>query len=243
MTLSWSLWHGGRRDVCNTRQELMGWHRVLRPLLLCGALLPGVGNAGSGAYLVDDAAITPAGQCQIQSWLQVLSGGQQVLNTLPACSTGPVEWSATLAGQSSPYEHQESPAVKWMIVDGDHHSIGVAVNVGATWSNGHVTSKNGYAALTWTPDPEQRWAVNLDLGEIYDRAKGWRPLLGVGAKYKATQQLALVLEHIRPLNGLAMTQAGVRWAFNKSDSFDVILGRSDASAHDHWLTLGLNFAL
>lgn len=235
--------HGGHRDVCDTRQEPMALCRALRPLLLCIGLLPGAGHAGSGAYLVDDASITPAGQCQIQSWLQVLSGGQQILNTLPACSTGPVEWSVTLAGQRSPYEHQESPAVKWMIVDGDRHSVGVAINVGASWSNGRVTSKNSYAALTWTPDQERRWAVNLDMGEIYDRAKGWRPLLGIGAKYKATQHLAFVVEHIRPVTGHAMTQGGVRWAINKSDSFDFILGRSDASTHDHWVTLGLNFAL
>lgn len=213
------------------------------PFLLGAALLPGISHAGSGAYLVDDASITPAGQCQIQSWLQALSGGQQVLNTLPACSTGPVEWSVALAGQSSPFQHQESPAVKWMIIDGDQHSVGVALNVGATWSNGHVISKNTYAAMTWTPEAARRWSVNVDLGEIYDRSKGWRPLWGIGAKYKATRQLALIVEHIQPLNGLTMTQAGVRWAFNKNDSFDVIAGRSDASAHDHWLTLGLNFAL
>lgn len=127
-------------------------------------MLPGISHAGPGAYLVDDASITAAGECQIQSWLQALSGGQQVLNTLPACSTGPVEWSVGLAGQSSPYQHQ-------------------------------------------------------------------------------ARQLALIVEHIQPVNGLTMTQAGVRWAFNKSDSFDVIAGRSDASAHDHWLTPGLNFPL
>jgi len=74
--------------------------------------LPGVAAAGTGAYLVDDSSITPDGQCQIQSWLQILSGGQQSLNTLPACSTGAIEWSLGVAGQSSPYQHQESPAVK-----------------------------------------------------------------------------------------------------------------------------------
>jgi hypothetical protein len=40
-----------------------------------------------------------------------------------------------------------------------------------------------------------------------------------------------------------MTQVGVRWVINKSDSFDFILGRSDASTHDHWVMPGLNFAL
>lgn len=217
--------------------------RRLPALLMCATLLPPSGHAGSGAYLVDDASITPAGQCQIQSWLQLLSAGQQVLNTLPACSTGPVEWSLGLAGQSSPYQHQESPAVKWMIVDGDRHAVGLAVNVGATWSNGHVLSKNSYAALTWQPDAARRWSINIDAGEIYDRAQGWRPLLGTGVKYKVSRQIALLVERIRPWNGLAMTQAGMRWAFDKQGSLDVIVGHSDACAHNRWLTLGLNFAL
>lgn len=212
-------------------------------LLLATCLLPRFAMAGTGAYLVDDSSITPAGQCQVQSWLQVLSAGQQSLNTLPACSTGPVEWSLGLAGQSSPYQHQESPAVKWMIVDGEQHPLGVAVNVGATWSNGHVISKNTYAALTWTPSADRRWAANVDLGESFAPSKGWRPLVGVGVKYRATDELAVILEHIRPWNGLSLTQAGIRWSFNKDDSFDLIVGRSDAAEHSRWMTLGLNFAL
>jgi hypothetical protein len=95
--------------------------------------LSGRALAGSGAYVVDDASITPAGKCQAQSWYQLISGGQETLNTLPACSTGPVEWSLGIGAQNDPYEHQESPAVKWMILDPDHHTIGVALNIGATW--------------------------------------------------------------------------------------------------------------
>lgn len=212
-------------------------------VVAASCVLPRLACAGTGAYLVDDSSITPAGQCQLQSWLQVISSGQQVLNTLPACSTGPVEWSLGLAGQSNPYQHQESPAIKWMIVDGEHHPLGVAVNVGATWSNGHVTSKNTYAALTWTPDGNGPWSANVDLGEIFAPFKGWRPLIGEGIKYKATEDLAVIVEHIRPWNGLSLTQVGLRWSFNKNDSLDLIAGRSDADSHSRWLTMGMNFAL
>lgn len=205
--------------------------------------LPQLAFAGTGAYLVDDSSITPAGHCQVQSWLQVLSGGQQVLNTLPACSTGPIEWSTGVAEQSNPYQHQGSPAVKWMIVDGETSRLGVAVNAGVTWSNGHVTSKNTYGALTWTPDEDRRWSANVDVGEIFAPAIGWRPLIGEGIKYKAAEDLAVVAEYIRPWNGLSLTQAGIRWSFKKNDSLDLIAGRSDAAKHGRWATIGLNFAL
>lgn len=219
--------------------------RTWAAMLACiaAALRPEASIAGAGAYLVDDAAITASGRCQIESWVQASSGGQQVVSTLPACSTGAVEWSAGLAGQFHPFEHQESPAVKWQVVDGDHRSVGFAINAGATWANGHVLSKNTYGALTWTPDPARRWSANVDLGEIYDRTKGWRPLVGAAVKYRASEHVAILVEHIHPWNGLAMSQAGIRMTFANGDSVDLIVGHSNARTQDRWLTAGINFTL
>jgi hypothetical protein len=55
-----------------------------------------------------------------------------------------VEWLLGLAGQANPYQHQESPAIKWLIQDGARQAFGIAVNVGATWSNGHVLARDTY---------------------------------------------------------------------------------------------------
>ncbi|WP_201312955.1 hypothetical protein [Dyella sp. EPa41] len=200
-------------------------------------------HAGAGAYLVDDAAITPAGQCQVQSWAQAFSGGQQALNTLPACSTGPVEWSLGVAGQNHPYQHQESPAVKWMLRDPSVHPLGMAVNTGVTWSNGHVLSRNAYAAMTWTPSGQGRWSIHADVGAFWSRDRQWQTLLGLGLKYKLSTHLAVVAEHIHPWLGDATSQIGLRWTFRNNDSVDVIVGRGSVAAHDRWLTFGLNVGL
>lgn len=208
-----------------------------------GLIISTMAHAGAGAYLVDDASITPEGRCQVQSWAQLVSGGQKTLNALPACTTGSVEWSLGLAAQNHPFEHQESPAVKWMIRDPDHYRLGFAVNVGLTLANGHILSRNSYVAATLTPDDARRWAINADLGEIYARGTSWRTLTGLGVKYKLREQLALVAERIQPWNGDAINQLGMRWTFHNKDSFDVIVGKSDAHAHDRWLTFGLNWAL
>lgn len=213
-------------------------------LLVIGlfAIVP-IARAGAGAYLVDDASITPARHCQVQSWAQWVSGGQKTLNTLPACSTGPVEWSLGLEAQNRPYEYQQSPAVKWMIRDPDHHQLGIAVNVGMTWASGRLQSRNTYMATTWTPDSARRWAINADLGMIYTRGNQWHALTGIGIKYKLREHLAFILEHIQPWNGESISQAGLRWVFHGSDSLDLIVGRSNAHSYNHWLTLGLNIAL
>lgn len=200
-------------------------------------------HAGAGAYLVDDATITQAGHCQIQSWIQAFSGGQQALSTLPACSTGPVEWSLGVAGQNHPYQHQESPAVKWMLRDPSAHPLGVAVNTGVTWSNGHVLLRNAYAALTWTPSGQQRWSINTDLGAFWSRDRQWQTLLGLGLKYMVTPHVAVVAEHIHPWVGDATSQCGLRWTFRDNDSVDVIVGHGSVAAHDSWITVGLNLGL
>lgn len=207
------------------------------------ALLPGVLWAGSGAYVVDDASITPAGQCQAQSWLQLVSGGEKTLNTLPACSTGPVEWSLGLGGQNHPYEHQESPAIKWMMRDPDQHVFGIAANVGATWGNGHVLNRNAYVAVTWTPDAAHRWGISGDAGSVYARGSSWNTLVGIAIRYKVLDPLALTLERMQHWNGGANTQAGLRWTFRNGDSVDLIAGKSEAVAHGRWLTFGLNVAI
>lgn len=205
--------------------------------------LPSICWAGSGAYMVDDASITPAGKCQAQSWFQIVSGGEKTLNTLPACSTGPVEWSLGLGAQNRPYEHQESPAIKWMIRDPDQHALGVAANIGVTWGNGHVLNRNAYVALTWTPDEARRWAISSDIGSVYARGSSWNTLAGVAVRYKLMDALAVTVERMQHWNGGANTQAGLRWTFHNGDSVDVIAGKSEATAHDRWITMGLNVAL
>lgn len=197
--------------------------------------------AGAGAFLVDDASITPAGHCQVQSWGQVVSGGQKILNTLPACSTGPVEWSVGLTAQNHPYTYQESPAVKWMIRDPDHDPLGVAVNVGLTLDSGRVISRNVYAAFTWNVDDAKRWAINMDLGAIDNRGSRNHALTGLGFKYKLKEHVALIVERIQPWNAQSINQVGVRWTFHDADSLDLIAGKSNAPAHNRWITLGLNF--
>jgi hypothetical protein len=195
--------------------------------------------AGAGAFLVDDASITPAGHCQVQSWGQAVSGGQQILNTLPACSTGPVEWSFGLTAQNRPYTYQESPAVKWMIRDPEQHALGLAVNVGLTLDSGRVMSRNVYAAFTWHVD--KRLAVNMDLGAIDNRGSRDHALYGLGVNYKLKEHVALIVERIQPWNAQAINQVGLRWTFHDADSLDLIAGKSNAPTHNRWITVGLNF--
>jgi hypothetical protein len=52
------------------------------------------------------------------------SGGQSIVIANPACSTGSVEWTLGLAPQVRPFQHQEAPAIKWMLRDPVKHAWG-----------------------------------------------------------------------------------------------------------------------
>lgn len=218
----------------------MHWRGPASRCLAVAALIPGLVHAGAGAYVVDDAGITSAGHCQVQSWLQWLSGGAAVLNTLPACSTGPVEWSLGVSAQDHPFQHQESPAIKWMIRDPEQHRFGIAANIGGTAQGGRWISRNGYLAMTWTPDDDKRWSVNADLGAISAPPQRWKMLVGLGVRYQLNERLSLIAERLQPWNRESINQLGVRWKYSHRASVDVLAGKGSASAQGAWLTVGWN---
>lgn len=218
--------------------------RMLIPVVVLAMVAcPGMALAGAGAYVVDDASITPAGRCQWQSWAQWLTGGQLTLNALPACSTGPVEWSLGASVQDNPFAHQESPAIKWMIRDPDKSQVGLAVNVGATVEHDRAVSKNGYFATTWTPDDAKRWSINADLGTIKADRGSWKLLVGAGLRYKFNDRLSVIAERLQPWNNESINQLGLRWRYSRRASVDVIAGKGSAARQATWFTVGWNITL
>jgi hypothetical protein len=210
-------------------------------LLMVLSCLAGPVKAAGGAYLVDDASITPAGHCQLESWIQALSGGQSLLTANPACSTGPVEWTLGFAAQAHPFQHQEAPAVKWMLRDPDKHSWGLALQANITYSNGHVLTQSTYAAASFVLDAARRWTVNTEAGELRREKSTWKPLAGVGVEFKLASAVTLLAEHLRSSQGPSVSQAGVRWLLG-GNSIDLIAGHNSLKDHDNWMTVGLNLA-
>lgn len=203
------------------------------------ALIQLPARAAGGAYLVDDASVAPAGHCQLETWIQALSGGQSLLTANPACSTGPVEWTFGVAAQAHPFQHQEAPAVKWMLRDPDQTSRGLALQANVTYSNGRVLTQSSYGAATFALDAATRWSLNTELGELRRQGSHFRPLGGLGVEWKASEAITLLVEHLRSSQGPSVSQAGIRWLAGKR-SIDLIGGANRLARHDRWLTLGWN---
>jgi hypothetical protein len=209
---------------------------------LLGLTLGMVGRtsfAAGGSYLVDDAAITTPGRCQLESWLQTFSSGTSLIETAPACSTGPVEWSVALAVQRDPHVSLVSPAIKWQLRNGDAGDRwGIAVDVGATHVQGHWDNEIAYASFSRILESDQRWTVNFDTGVTRTPGHASRLLIGQEAEYALSPRITLLAEHLWPINGRNEEQFGGRYVFG-NDSVDLIAGMSGP---DHWLTIGLNLA-
>src|SRR6201991_4891034 len=82
-------------------------------LALTGSLISWPGFAAGGSYLVDDASITPASHCQLESWMQFRTGAR-TLTSVPACSWGEVEYSAQLSGGVHAGAGSVAPSAKWL---------------------------------------------------------------------------------------------------------------------------------
>jgi hypothetical protein len=195
--------------------------------------------AAGGSYLVDDASITTPGRCQLESWLQAFSSGKTLVETAPACSTGPVEWSAALAIQRNPSVSEISPAIKWQLRNGDAGDRwGIAVDVGATRAQGHWNNEMAYASFSRILESDQRWTVNFNTGVTRTPGHASRPLIGQEAEYALSPSITLLAEHLWPINGRNEEQFGGRYVFG-NDSVDLVAGMSGP---DHWMTVGLNLA-
>jgi hypothetical protein len=215
--------------------------------VVAAALLSAMGGLGSpvhaagGAYLVDDASITPAGHCQLESWLQALAGGHSLLSVNPACSTGPVEWTAGLVAQSRPSQRQLQPGVKWMLRDPGTQSWGLALQANLSYAHGHTLNRSTYAAATFALDSSKRWALNTEVGGLQVERHAWRPLAGVGIEFELASTVTLLAERLWSARQPTETQAGARWLLGSS-SIDLIAGCNTAQRQDKWLTLGINLA-
>jgi hypothetical protein len=195
--------------------------------------------AAGGSYLVDDASITTPGRCQLESWLQAFSSGTSLVEAAPACSTGPVEWSAALGVQRNPHASLVSPAIKWQLRNGDAGDRwGIAVDVGATHAQGRWDNEIAYASFSRILESDQRWAVNFNVGMTRTPGHASHLLIGQEAEYTLSPRITLLAEHLWPINGRNEEQFGGRYVFG-NDSVDLIAGMSGP---DHWLTVGLNLA-
>ncbi|HEX7816347.1 hypothetical protein [Dyella sp.] len=204
-------------------------------------LVPAVTHASGGSYLVDDASTTPAGHCQLESWLQVFRDGHVALTSTPACARGPVEFSLGLSRLNAPHGDSQMPAMKWLVRDGGDQGLSIALDANTTFEHGHHVANNAYAAFSQSLDATGQWTANVNLGVDQVRGNRWRALAGVGLEYAPVTEVSFLVEHLRIAGRSSSTQGGVRFHIGSS-SLDLVLGYNRDRQVARWGTVGWNMA-
>lgn len=107
--------------------------RLSSSLLLCALAALPVAPARAGASLWgDDAAITPAGQCQVESWWRAASRDAE-LTTAPACAWGSTEPGLALSRGLGNGASAFAAGIKQSLRDPGQGRWGAALSLDATW--------------------------------------------------------------------------------------------------------------
>jgi hypothetical protein len=210
----------------------------LRMLALSSTLVSLPCFAAGGSYLVDDAAIAPASHCQLESWMQFRTTARS-LTSVPACTWGPVEYSAQLSGGTHVGGSSVAPGAKWLFFGGSRVSAALAADVTVQRGGGHTAA--AYVASTVQLDAAGRWLVNANLGATHLPGQSTRRILGGGIEFAASASVTLLAEILDTAGATRTVQAGVRLPFG-DNSIDLVVGRGTGQQADHWVNMGLNLA-
>lgn len=213
--------------------------RLVRKFIVVLAAVPDLATAAGGSYVVDDAAITPDGRCQLESWARGYRGGAHEAVATPACTLGGVEFSLAVA-YSGRDADSASPGVKWASGDPavERWTIGVAagaVHVGGRWRNEAV-----YVPLSVALTGDHRWTAHFNAGAEHVPGRGWSTLAGAALDVAVTPRWHAIAEVHRAGGGERAVQAGARWSLSDAAVLDVIAGRRRSDATERWWTVGLN---
>jgi hypothetical protein len=222
--------------VALARVAQAAWLGLASPVFAAGGL--------GGSYVVDDATITPNGHCQLESWIRAIDGGEGEASSVPACSAGNIEWSASIdrrAGAGLPATTLGVGA-KWVAGDLDRDGRAWGVAGGALWSGGALVSEQAYVPVSISAGIEHPWLIHLNAGARRTIGTGWRAIAGVGVETALDADWSLLAEYFDAQSAEKTVQAGVRWSVTQNADVDLVVGHTRDAIAQSWLTLGLNLA-
>ncbi len=214
--------------------------RVLVPLLLSTALLSLDAHAAA-SLLVDDAGITDAGHCQLESWVRHTGDGLHG-TAVPACTLAGTEWSLGLNRAPATPGIAWSAGAKRVLVARDQRRWGLALSAGLGGrQHPPGTDWNLSVPLTLGLDAQDRVQLHLNLGLAREDGIGGHTD-GIGMQIALQGRWSLLAEVAHDAARDRGVQVGLRRVLWPGASLDLLGGRQRSSGQGHWITLGFNIA-
>lgn len=215
--------------------------RMLAPLLLSVALLPFDTHAAA-SLLVDDASITDAHRCQLESWVRHTDAGPQ-WTAVPACTLAATEWSLGLTRAPDTSRLPWAVGAKRVLIAADQQRWALALGAGIGDSDGPGGNDwNLNLPLTLGLDTQDRVQLHVNLGLAREAGVRGRTD-GIGMQITFDPRWSLLAEIAHDAARDRSMQLGMRRALWPGASLDLLGGRQQQRSGDsHWITLGFNLA-
>ncbi|MGV6494314.1 hypothetical protein ACTUVK_001035 [Stenotrophomonas rhizophila] len=211
------------------------------PLLLSAPMLPFTTHAAA-SLLVDDAGITDAQQCQLESWVRHTDAGQE-WTAVPACTLADTEWSLGLTRAPGEAARHWALGAKHVLVARAPRQWGLALSAGIG-GNTYRPRADDWALnlpLTIAPGAQERVQLHLNLGWAKQGAVHGRTD-GIGVEIGMTRRWSLLAETAQDAARERGSQLGLRRVLWPGASVDLLAGHLHRQRDSRWITLGFNLA-
>ncbi|WP_323706588.1 MULTISPECIES: hypothetical protein [Xanthomonas] len=212
-------------------------------LLAFFALWHPVPVRAAASMVVDDAGVTPRGQCQLEAWWRATPGGASA-TVVPACNVLGTEFSFGITGLRHGSAALDLGA-KHTLRDPEQHVWGLAVTVGLqrAWQEPQQRASYLTVPLTWSLGSDAATRIHFNLGVVAMHAGSDATTAGVGLEQVLTPKWTVLAEASGDDHNGQGAQFGMRRLMGKASSFDLVVGRDHPAAPRGWITLGVNLAM
>lgn len=201
-------------------------------------------------FVTDDARLTTAGSCQLESWTRVYSNSTEFW-ALPACNpTGNLE--LTVGGGYSMYSDIKDSAdyviqAKTLFKTLETNGWGIGFAIGKVYHPAITPSANQlgntYAYIPFSASfNDNKVVMHINMGALHDRASNKDKMTwGIGGEFKATSRLMGILEAYGDNQSSPFAQAGVRYSVIPNlFQVDATLGRQLNGVNEsQWISFGV----
>lgn len=220
--------------------------------LACTALIVPTCAFAARPFVTDDARLTTAGSCQLESWMRIYPDSKE-LWALPACNpTGNLEF--TVGGGRA--RHDDAPATSDYVFQAktlfrplETNDWGIGFAVGTIRhpeiNPGPNMLGNTYAYIPLSVSlNDDKVILHANLGWLKDKASGQNNLSwGVGSEFKLHAKLLGIAETFGDNRSMSYGQVGVRYSV-RPDLFqvDATIGQQlSGPGKNHWVSFGIRY--
>lgn len=220
--------------------------------LACTALIIPTCAFAASPFVTDDARLTTAGSCQLESWMRIYPDSKE-LWALPACNpTGNLEF--TVGGGRA--RHDDAPATSDYVFQAktlfrplETNDWGIGFAVGTIRhpeiNPGPNMLGNTYAYIPLSVSlNDDKVILHANLGWLKDKASGQNNLSwGVGGEFKLHARLLGIAETFGDNRSMSYGQVGVRYSV-RPDLFqvDATIGQQlSGPGKNHWVSFGIRY--